>query len=469
MNITAISLVSFSFLISSPAFVANHWSISDCKFNHFSYILFYNQKSLLIKNSIFTNGLGSIIKKEQDPGFNNQNFTNDPNFCITDPITINNCRFENISCNSTILFNSSGQFEILDSSFYSCSSLNGVIYAGAGEILKITNSFSCESYGKEISAFLYKSGKVQELYLGNNLITQSYCTNNDPANIYSDGQIHNYENNNITDCDIFGIKIIDGTNLNFMKNIINIRSTCFYLAGAESKVTLKSVSFLNGNCDYESCIIFSSSNSYTLNIEDSLLASANNIIVGISSGSNHKYNLNLTNCYIQGNADNGILSTKDCTNTVYFDACSTKKFSQSAIFTKSNHFTKSNSFTKSNPFTQTNFFSPSEKFTISSVFSNSDIFSQSNLLLSKPDVPEAGNQNNNNKSGNNGTVIGVVVGVVAAVAIAAVVTVVVIKKKRSVQYTSDIEVINETNAVTVDNDLQDVMNDDDPFAEEFRS
>ena len=29
--------------------------------------------------------------------------------------------------------------------------------------------------------------------------------------------------------------------------------------------------------------------------------------------------------------------------------------------------------------------------------------------------------------------------------------------------------VNETNAVTVDNNLQDVMDDDDPFAEEFRS
>lgn len=36
------------------------------------------------------------------------------------------------------------------------------------------------------------------------------------------------------------------------------------------------------------------------------------------------------------------------------------------------------------------------------------------------------------------------------------------------QVTSDFEVMNETSGYTVDNDLKEVMDKDDPFAEEFK-
>lgn len=191
MNITALSLISLTFLTNSPAFVSNNWSIHGCRFNHFNNLLFYNQKGLFIKNSIFINGLGSIVKKEQeDLDYTNKNYTNDNFKCPIESFVIINCRFENIKCGDNsdfIYFNAdNGEYKILESSFHSCTSKQGIIFASKGSILTVNNSYSYKSYGKEVSAFIQRLGEVSSVYIYNNFITKSNCESKDLVNIYSD-------------------------------------------------------------------------------------------------------------------------------------------------------------------------------------------------------------------------------------------------------------------------------------------
>ena len=100
------------------------------------------------------------------------------------------------------------------------------------------------------------------------------------------------------------------------------------------------------------------------------------------------------------------------------------------------------------------------------VFTDSAAFSMSITLLKNND----GSKNKDGDKGPNPAVIGAIVGVVAAATIiAAIVAFIFIKKRRRINMTSDPNLI-ETNdsSLTVQNDLDNIMNDDDPFAEEFK-
>ncbi|KAK8882979.1 hypothetical protein M9Y10_045626 [Tritrichomonas musculus] len=139
----------------------------------------------------------------------------------------------------------------------------------------------------------------------------------------------------------------------------------------------------------------------------------------------------------------------------------TDKFTASSHFTKSDEFTASSPFTKSDVFTASSVFTKSDSFTKSSCFTNSNNFTESSTM----EIPVAGvNSDKSNKT----TVIGAAAGSVGGAAIiAALVAFFVIKKKRGM-LANDAGLFDEINpSITVDNDLNQVMNQDDPFADEF--
>ena len=144
---------------------------------------------------------------------------------------------------------------------------------------------------------------------------------------------------------------------------------------------------------------------------------------------------------------------------------SPKAFSDSKSFTSSEKFSKSNFFSQSRPFTESNEFEPTNNFTPSGKFTNSGEFSNSHHFTSSETffVPRDQNVRKGGKT-NKTMIIGIVV---AGIINAALIAFFISRKRRHVN-TSSAGLFEESlNSVTVDNTLNSVMNEDDPFAYDF--
>lgn len=160
-------------------------------------------------------------------------------------------------------------------------------------------------------------------------------------------------------------------------------------------------------------------------------------------------------------------SSSGFTETVEFS--NSKDFSYSDSFSESAKFSRSNFFSDSEKFSHSNFFTKTAEFTESSLFSHSSFFTKSlPFTLSEilPLIVPGGNQGKTDK--NTGLIIGAAVGSVAAAgAIAGIVAFFLIRKRRSL-IQDGVDMMKETDSsITVDNELQNVMDKDDPFADDF--
>ena len=155
----------------------------------------------------------------------------------------------------------------------------------------------------------------------------------------------------------------------------------------------------------------------------------------------------------------------------------TKKgeFSRTDNFSSSGTFWSSSIFTFSDEIEKSSYFSPSPKFSASNTFSLSDSFSQSydfsiSLQFTQSDelsIDQGVNIESSNKGGNITAIAAGVGGPAAAVIIGALIVFFIVQKRRRLP-TSDIDLMNETNSsLTVDNALQTIMENDDPFADVF--
>lgn len=152
---------------------------------------------------------------------------------------------------------------------------------------------------------------------------------------------------------------------------------------------------------------------------------------------------------------------------------SSEKFTESRTFTPSHHFNATNFFTPSDSFTPSGSFTLSSKFSKSNEFSNSDhftksaVFSESFEFTSSNSLhPLYGGKESN--KGNKGVIIGATIGAVAGAAVIAGIIAFFIIRHRKGLAEAAIDMAGETDAsVTVDNELQNVMDKDDPFANDF--
>lgn len=140
------------------------------------------------------------------------------------------------------------------------------------------------------------------------------------------------------------------------------------------------------------------------------------------------------------------------------------QFTTSKIFSSSNDFTFSKGFSQTKDFTKSYDFTSSRPFTHSNHFSNSIQFSKSDAFFSDKGV----NIDSSNKT-STGTIIGAVIGSVAGAAvIAALAAFFIIRKKKLSMINDSANVMKETDSsVTVDNNLNSIMDKDDPFAHDF--
>lgn len=161
--------------------------------------------------------------------------------------------------------------------------------------------------------------------------------------------------------------------------------------------------------------------------------------------------------------------TKPFSPSKYFSK--TSEFTHSVDFSHSNYFSKTLDFTETNDFSKSNQFSESE--TLNKILTSTKSYSQSGVFTNSDIVSfnEKGgeNQGSGGKLGT-GPLSGIIIGAIAAAAIiAAIIIFFVIRKRKSLNIAEDADVMNgQESVVSVENALQDIMENDDPFAEEFK-
>lgn len=152
----------------------------------------------------------------------------------------------------------------------------------------------------------------------------------------------------------------------------------------------------------------------------------------------------------------------------------TKFFSESFYFTKSIFFSNSDMFGKSDYFSKISDFSKNGDFIeikLSTLMTNEFCFS---FYFTKSEsftlINRGPNQEKDGKI-SKGALAGINVGVIAAVALIILLVIFfIIKKKKSLEITADADadvMEGQESIVSIDNNLGDIMEKDDPFGKEF--
>lgn len=148
-----------------------------------------------------------------------------------------------------------------------------------------------------------------------------------------------------------------------------------------------------------------------------------------------------------------------------------KKFTQSSYFSESLKFTQSKDFTQSKIFTDSDDFDRTSRFTKSNTFSDSNQFSTSISFSNSEEQSINGGGDGGNQGSNDKNKIGIIAGstVAAAAAVGGGIAAFFLIKKRMGVKVEDVPTMNndEKPGINVENDLEDVMDRDDPFADEF--
>lgn len=156
--------------------------------------------------------------------------------------------------------------------------------------------------------------------------------------------------------------------------------------------------------------------------------------------------------------------SSDFSNSLMF--IESRKFSNSEAFLQTEKFSKSLEFSE----TQTKKFSKSRRFSNSYFFSSSLQFSNFTVSNSFVNTGKFIGVNDDKKLGT-AEIVGIIVGAVDAAAVIVGIIIFIVKwRKNRINYSNSEEMI-ETNdsSITVDNNLDYVMNEDDPFADDFKS
>lgn len=169
MNISVIGLITSSMISTSPLFVSNNMMLSNCQFQKFTSLLFYNQRSLHINRANFQKGLDGIVIIDKainqlfDSKFTNDSFygeyysfTNNIPLIQEQLIIPNdkkasysmiNCRFEQISVSSNpmIKFSSQTSSYFSDVLFFKCKGKDNLIKLDQSHCNTMTHICSFEN------------------------------------------------------------------------------------------------------------------------------------------------------------------------------------------------------------------------------------------------------------------------------------------------------------------------------------
>lgn len=566
MNLTILALTCSHFYYHSPAFVNNDLVLINSHLKQFSSTLFFNQQSLLLKNTEFSKGLGGIVYNEYDGSMNNENHLNET--FDGKPITIDSelkrsisiigCKFLNIQDKNTIFVDrDSISIYITSSIFISCRAVqNGVVLLQRARCLTMTHvcTYDCGCHTE--SGFLnYDCRDIDFSYCLYNTFTKSTTGDYENSfNIFVRSGSQFYRCNNLTETTKGGFHFNAPECFSFSMTTVKCNGSCFQLSGyaSDKKVLDKTIDMVNFLTNNEYLLKLSGESPFKLTIINSVLLSSHNDAKLFRKETYFKIAIEIKNCIVldKYKNDDGFLSFTDCTNVAYditylmimphytydnvcvgqnvekslsahdcnagncIDSLCNRTISfpddvvpyttiphfdlQTDIFTPSAKFSKSDEFSKTSEFSDSLKFSKSDYLSsfkdtiitntneistntneistntneISSLddkpslkFTGSEFFSQSETAFN---INGGGNQDKSSK-GSNKAMIGAIAGVAAAVIVAVVIVAVfLIRKHKRLNLTSDIDMM-ETNdsGTTTNNVLKGVMEQDDPFAEEF--
>lgn len=243
MNITVLSLIYSSLLLKAPAFVNNRLSLMNCNFQKFSYLLFYNQKNLNIKSTLFSQGLGGIIhnEKEYDQIGNHLTVSGETFDSMYAPssdtglaITITECSFVNINGDSIFVQNPQISVYITSCLFNKCTASKVIIELQRSRCLTITHTCSFDSYGNEEVVFLYYDC-VQEdfsICLYSTFVQTRTDKQNSVYNIKCRSGSQYFRCNNMTNCKSSAYQFDAPYCFSFsMMTVVDCSVTCLQLSG----------------------------------------------------------------------------------------------------------------------------------------------------------------------------------------------------------------------------------------------
>lgn len=214
MNITVTSLIYSALLAPSPAFISNRLYFSTCKFQKFTSLLFYNQKELNIKNTVFAYGLNSVIRNDHEitqkdqhidikkETFSNENYYEKKTGSFS--ISIVECSFLNIIKKQSILIEGDKlSVYITQCYFYQCnpSDSGGVILLQRSRCLTLTHTCALECKGVGNKGFLYYDCIESDfsLFLYNSISKTTYDVISDSRfNIFCKSGSQYFRCNNMT-------------------------------------------------------------------------------------------------------------------------------------------------------------------------------------------------------------------------------------------------------------------------------
>lgn len=563
MNITALNLIFPLLVIQSPAFIGNHLSFINSKFTKFTSVLFYNQKSLYLEKSKFTQGINGIIYKDSQNDqesfyqktYDSSNFKssfyekiekiNDKSISIID------CIFQNLlnsDTNSILISNDNVSVYMSDNIFNNCQSKDGVIRLRRSRCVTVTHTCSLNSKSKYEYYFYYYDCRKEDfsIFLYSTIVN-SESLDDQEKDTYTlfckDGNQYS-RCNNITGTSN-GIKYDAPFCFSYaMNTITDCKYICFYLSGNNDQADcatitpkeIEMVNFVSTGYENNVPVFLSSSCSFKLTIINSVLQANNHPIYQYDEGDKNKIILILKDCFVTSqnyhehvtfenckdigynpsqitifphytrgvycrgeplknesakhgcNVGNCIDS--HCNNTIGFPPgvpqyttfihtdlqsasfTPSQKFSQSSIFTESLKFTSSMKFTSSLKFTDSGTFSASDDFDRTSRFTKSKTFSSSSQFSASknPFIVDDGDSKNDGKGSDKNKMIGIIAGSVGGAAAVAggLAAFFLIKKRVGIKVEDDPTMNTEKKpGVNVENDLDDVMDQDDPFADEF--
>lgn len=338
MNITILSLTTYSIFSHSPFFVGNQLTFINGRFSKITSKIFYNQKNLLLKESTFTQIHGSIIHNTnendrqtiKDIEFSNSHKFNDTEIIDTKSITIYNCQFNSISDeeNPFLIKDDDITLYITDTLFNSCRSENGILSLQC-RCFTMTHTCSFHSLCNYRTCFLFLNCKKNDfsIILYNSIYESVINTVNNKqvtANIYCSYGDQYLKCNNMTKAPFNGFQFDSVQCFMFTMNTVkDMDLSCLYMSGSNDNINdikeIETVNFLNsGTIDY-TLIRFSSHNYFQFHAKKCVLLS-NVKIFRQETTENEYVQIHCYNCIISDVDKSDNTEEIDCTTVQGVDA-----------------------------------------------------------------------------------------------------------------------------------------------------
>lgn len=304
----------------SPTYVGNYMKMNNCHFQKFSSLLFFNQKSLYLRDTSFKQGLNGVIKHESyinssivdDPEFNQINSTtfNDESFnnnimfetsMKNSVFTIINCFFADIIFDEGLITVKKASFYLTESTFINCNGTSKTVCLDQSRCNTISHICCTNVTVNDGPSFVYGNGEKNDFFilLYSTIVGKSTDTHNGETSIYTQYGLQYH-------------RCLNLTNLKTSKSIIQYQSPIIF---SQKFITFDTI---------KDCHLMELSKSSTMNITCEMICAFNSIDCTKSliliNPENEKIDFTLIKCVFVNNNEKKIklIDTNTNINNVLF-------------------------------------------------------------------------------------------------------------------------------------------------------